>query len=257
MYSIDSSSVVEVPKRFVSVLPPGQRDYDCRVPSMKTSHTSLPIGESNRVTLAEMGTLFIVRSAKDESAIWATALENDGQAFAAVFDLHKDRIYHHALRMTTNVQDAEDVTATAFFELWRRRKSVHLVDDSVLPWLFVTTTNLARNSTRNLRRYRALLDSLPRSMESRSAEDVATEEMAAMETASQIRDILSALSEADATLISLMIFEHYSTAQAADALGISVGAARTRLHRARTRFAAALDAVSAEGEDTHSREDVR
>ena len=204
-----------------------------------------------------MRTLSTVRSPKDESAIWSAALENDGQAFAAVFDLHRDRVYHHALRMTTNVPDAEDVTATAFFELWRRRKSVHLVDDSVLPWLFVTTTNLARNSTRGVRRYRALLDTLPRSRESRSAEDVAIEDMEAIETASRIREILRTLSSADAALISLVVFENYSSAQAADTLGISASAARTRLHRARTRIATALDAVANEDEGSHAREEIR
>ncbi|HQU00577.1 MAG TPA: sigma factor, partial [Acidimicrobiales bacterium] len=84
-------------------------------------------------------------------------------------------MFRHALRMTANVHDAEDVTAGAFFELWRRQKSVRVVDGSVLPWLLVTTTNLARNLTRGLRRYRALIDSLPRAQSVSSAEDVALE----------------------------------------------------------------------------------
>ena len=114
------------------------------------------------VTPAQMRTLPIVTSYTNEPTAWAAVLESDGNAFAAVFDLHRDRVYHHALRMTTSVHDAEDVAAAAFFELWRRRRSVHLVNDSVLPWLLVTTTNLARNLTRGLRRYRALLATLPR-----------------------------------------------------------------------------------------------
>jgi len=48
------------------------------------------------------------------------------------------------------------------------------------------------------------------------------------------------LPPADAALIALTAFERYSPAQAAAALGITEGAARTRLHRARVRIAAAL-----------------
>jgi RNA polymerase sigma-70 factor (ECF subfamily) len=181
-----------------------------------------------------------VRSIGDEATAWAAVLGNDGDAFAAIFDQHRDRVYRHALRMTANVHDAEDVTAGAFLELWRRRKAVRVVDGSVLPWLLVTTTNLARNLTRGLRRYRRLIAALPRSEVVQSAEDVALGHMGEFETAGKVRDALSGLAPSDAALITLTMFEYYSPAQAAVALGITDGAARTRLHRARTRMAAAL-----------------
>jgi RNA polymerase sigma factor (sigma-70 family) len=193
-----------------------------------------------RVTLAPVRTVLVVRSNGDEATAWVAVLANDGDAFVAIFDQHRDRVYRHALRMTANVHDAEDVTAGAFLELWRRQKSVRVVDGSVLPWLLVTTTNLARNLTRGLRRYRALIAALPRAEVAPSAEDVALEQMAEFEIAAKVRDALSGLSPSDAALITLIMFEHYSPAQAASALGITDGAARTRLHRARTRMAAVL-----------------
>lgn len=119
-----------------------------------------------------MRTVLGVRSIGDEATNWAAVLGNDGNTFVAIFDQHRDRVYRHALRMTANVHDAEDVTAGAFLELWRRQKSVRIVDGSVLPWLLVTTTNL----TRDLRRYRALIATLPRADVTRSAEDVALEQ---------------------------------------------------------------------------------
>jgi RNA polymerase sigma factor (sigma-70 family) len=185
-----------------------------------------------------------VRTPNDEATAWAAALRNDGNAFAVVFDLHRDRVYHHALRITANVHDAEDVTAAAFFELWRRRKSVRVVDDSVLPWLLVTSTNLARNLARGLRRHRRLIATLPRAVVARSAEEIALEQIEVIRVAAQIRDALSTLTPADASLIALTMFEHYSSRQAASALGISEGAARTRLHRARTRIASGLEGMA-------------
>jgi RNA polymerase sigma-70 factor (ECF subfamily) len=185
-------------------------------------------------------TVLVVRSIGDEATAWAAVLGNDGNAFVTIFDQHRDRVFRHALRMTANVHDAEDVTAGAFLELWRRRKAVRVVEGSVLPWLLVTTTNLARNLTRSLRRYRTLIAALPRADVTRSAEDVALEQIEEFRIVAQVRDALSGLSPPDAALITLTMFEHYSPAQAAVALGITDGAARTRLHRARTRMAAAL-----------------
>jgi RNA polymerase sigma factor (sigma-70 family) len=197
----------------------------------------------------------VVRSMGDEAADWAAALSNDPDAFVAIFDLHRLRVFHHALRMTANVHDAEDVTAAAFLELWRRRKSVRVVDGSVLPWLLVTTTNLARNTTRGLRRHRALLATLPRSRDERSAEDLAVERMEEMRVAVQVGDALSSLSPSDAALITLTMFEHYSPAQTAVVLGISDGAARTRLHRARARMASALEELAVVNRDETEREE--
>jgi RNA polymerase sigma-70 factor (ECF subfamily) len=193
-----------------------------------------------RVTLTPMRTIPVVGSPKEESAAWTASLENDGGAFAVVFDLHRDRVYHHALRMTTNVHDAEDVVAATFFELWRLRKSVRVVDGSVLPWLLVTATNVSRNVTRGIRRYRVLIATLPRATEMRSSEDAALETIAESGLAANVREAMGRLSPADAALIALTAFECYSPTQAAIALGITEGAARTRLHRARARMATAL-----------------
>jgi RNA polymerase sigma-70 factor (ECF subfamily) len=159
--------------------------------------------------------------------------------------------------MTANTHDAEDVTAAAFLELWRRRKSVRVVDDSVLPWLLVTATNLARNLARNLRRYRALIGTLPRAEAASSAADIAVERIEEERIGEQVRQALGSLSTADAALLGLTMFEHYSPAQAAASLGISDGAARTRLHRARTRMATALGASLGGDCDNTTKEETR
>ena len=121
----------------------------------------------------------------------------------------------------------------------------------------VTTTNLARNHARGLRRYRALIDALPRSNDARGAGDVAIEHIEEVFVAEQLRQALNSLAKSDAALIVLTAFEHYSPAQAATALGISEGAARTRLHRARARMASALEASQAGEQDDVTKEMLR
>lgn len=193
----------------------------------------------------------------DEQSTWDAALTGDAEAFVATFDLHRNRVYRHAVRMTGNVHDAEDVIAAAFLELWRRRRSVRVVEGSVLPWLLVTTTNLARNLTRSLRRYRALIDSLPRVEASESAADVALEEMEEQRLGEQVHKALGSLSSDDAALLTLTMFEHYSPAQVAEALGISDGAVRTRLHRARSRMANVMGPFLSGDDDKTTKEETR
>ena len=72
-----------------------------------------------------------------------------------------------------------------------------------------------------------------------------------------MRQGLNSLAKSDAALITLTAFEHYSPAQAATALGISEGAARTRLHRARARMASALDASQPGEQDDVTKEMLR
>jgi RNA polymerase sigma factor (sigma-70 family) len=198
-----------------------------------------------------------VRSSRDELGTWAAALTGDADAFVVLFDLHHNRVYLHALRMTANAHDAEDVAAAVFLELWRRRKSVRVVDGSILPWLLVTATNLARNLARSLRRYRALIGTLPRTEAAGSAADIALEQIEDQRIGEQVRQALGTLSATDASILALTMFEHYSPVQVAATLGISDGAARTRLHRARTRMAKALGTPLAGNCDNTTKEDVR
>ena len=207
-----------------------------------------------RVTLVPMRTVLVVRSSEDEATAWAAVLDSDSDAFVAIFDKHRDRVYRHALRITENVHDAEDVTAGAFLELWRRQKAVRVVDGSVLPWLLVTTTNLARNLARSLRRYRSILAALPRAENARSAEEVALDQIEEVRISAQVREALHTLTPSDAGLITLIVFEHFSHSQAALALGISDGAVRTRLHRARTRIATLLSESEDESNINTSKE---
>jgi RNA polymerase sigma-70 factor (ECF subfamily) len=173
----------------------------------------------------------------DETALWSRARSGDGRAFAAVFDAHRDRAFRHALRLVASAHDAEDVVAGAFFELWRKRDAVPVVDGSVLPWLLVTVTNLARNSGRGLRRYRAAIDRLPRSRDLADPAETAEERIARQDLLAAVRS----LGERDAALVLLTALEGLTPTEAAAALGLSPGAARVRLHRARKRLRAHLD----------------
>jgi RNA polymerase sigma-70 factor (ECF subfamily) len=123
---------------------------------------------------------------------------------------------------------------------------VRLVDDSVLPWLLVTTTNLARNRSRRLIRYQQLLKRLPRDAPPDPAA-VATDSIEQDEQRRRLHRALRRVSDVDAALITLTALDGLTTAEAAAAVGINPGAARMRLTRARGRlrtFLAEPDALT-------------
>ncbi|TFD26188.1 RNA polymerase sigma factor [Cryobacterium lyxosi] len=171
-----------------------------------------------------------------EVEVWTRACANDGRAFTSLFDRHRDRVFRHVLRLVDNAHDAEEVTSASFFELWRRRASVILVSDSVLPWLLVTADNIARNVSRGTRRYRALFDSLPRADATADAEQIAVAHIEEGESVGYMKAAMKMLKPADASLVVLVVLEDYAVTEAATLLGLSDGAARTRLHRAKGKI---------------------
>lgn len=188
-------------------------------------------------------TLLVVGAeTRSELDLWGDSLTGDGEAFGALFDLHRDRVFRHAFRLVETWQDAEDVTAAAFLELWRRRRDVRLADGSVLPWLLVTATNVGLNVARSTRRYRRVLAKLPRDG---TAPDPAVEaEEGVLGMDPRLRRSLRRLSETDRRLVALVVLEGYPLADAAAFVGVSAAAAKSRLHRARARLRTSITGSS-------------
>ncbi|MFB2581394.1 RNA polymerase sigma factor [Herbiconiux sp. P15] len=172
----------------------------------------------------------------DEPAAWRASLEGSDRAFGQLFDAHHARVYARALQATGSSHDAEEVTATVFFECWRLRHRVRVVDGSIIGWLLVTTTNTARNLDRSRRRYRALLARLPTDHAQHDhADDVAGRlDQAAVDD--RTRAEFDKLSTRDREVLVLCLVEGFSAAAAAAVLGIPEGTVKSRLARARRRL---------------------
>lgn len=175
------------------------------------------------------------RMSEADEGLWRRSLTGDGVAFASLFDRHRDRVFGLACRLVPTRHDAEDVAASAFLELWRRRAEVRVVDGSVLPWLLVTTTNVGRNAARGTRRYHRFLERLPRAVDQPDAAETALGAHA-LGVDGRLRAGLRSLGQIDSTLFALVALEGYRVEEAADVLQLSIPAARSRLHRARARL---------------------
>lgn len=162
-----------------------------------------------------------------DSGLWVRVCAGDEFALAELFDRHEPRLFRHAVRLLSSREDAKDAVSVAFFELWRKRESVRVVDGSPLPWLLTTVAFAARNLERSGRRYRALLDRAP-----------VVEEFAhpASHDESGVLAALKRLPVKEQSVLVLTVLEGYPERVAAEALGIPVGTVKSRLNRAKAKL---------------------
>ena len=152
--------------------------------------------------------------------------------FRAVFDAAYAPLSRYARHRGLTGPDAEDLVAQTLEIAWRRIDDVPAAEP--LPWLYAVAHNLWRNQARRERRRRDLLARFRASLPTPAGHDPAAAE------AGVLRAALASLSDADQEVLRLVAWDGLSPADLAIVLGCSPVAARTRLHRARSRLAARL-----------------
>lgn len=168
------------------------------------------------------------------------------EMFAGLFDRHFAAVYRYlARRVGTDL--AEDLAAEVFLVAFRRRHCYQLAQPRALPWLLGVATNLARQQWRaEARALRALARSgLDPAMEDHA--DGVVARVVAQDWYRCAAAGLAGLSPGDRDVLLLIAWEGLSHEEVALALGISPGTVRSRLHRARRRVKAALDAMDSDG----------
>ena len=162
-----------------------------------------------------------------DAADWVRVCAGDPAGPADLFDRHEARLFRHACRLLTSREDAKDAVTIAFFELWRKRASVRLVEGSPLPWLLNTVSNSARNLERSSRRYRALIGRAPKP--GVVGELVGRDESGALAA-------LKRLPAREQSVVVLRVLEGYPELATAQTLGIPQGTVKSRLARARAKL---------------------
>jgi RNA polymerase sigma-70 factor (ECF subfamily) len=175
----------------------------------------------------------------DDSELLAR-LDSDIEAFETFYRRHVSRVSAYAARRCTSAADVADVVAQSFVRLF---EVAHRFDPSrgaPLAFVFAITANVIRDHHRMLRRQRGLVQRLA-GRDLLDADETERIEAAidAARAAPEALDILRRAPE-EQTAVLWMVADGASTAQAAQALGISPVAARVRLLRARRRARALL-----------------
>lgn len=175
-----------------------------------------------------------------DSDLWSQVLAGDGSAFAELFVLHRDRVFCHSLRLVRTSHEAEDITAMVFLEAWRCRSSVRLVNGSVIGWLLVTTTNVARNRIRSNLRYERLIRRLPRVETAPDHGDSVADAVDQDRRSQLLQRAYRSLGRRDQEIIALCVLEDMSTTEVSQLLRIPPGTVKSRLSRAKQKLSKLL-----------------
>ena len=169
----------------------------------------------------------------DDSSLLKAASNGDQAAFAQLFDRHVRPVFYQAFSVVRDADAAQDIVQDAYYTLWRKRDSIHVVDASVLPWLMVTARNLALNAHRKAQRNSGL--SLVEDLSADSSSEPAYLAETSM-VAEQIEQAVAKLSPLDRQLFESCIAGELSYEQAAEQAGVTHGAVRNRLSRIKQRL---------------------
>jgi RNA polymerase sigma-70 factor (ECF subfamily) len=148
--------------------------------------------------------------------------------FEALYAEHGDAVLRYARRRTARAA-ADDVVAETFLVAWRR---LDRVPAEPRAWLLAVARRTLANQRRGERRRLALAAQLA---------DVPRAEVYTEGGDRRLMVALASLRESDREALLLVHWDGLKPAEAAEVLGVTGLAFRSRLHRARRRLAALLD----------------
>ena len=161
------------------------------------------------------------------------------ERYAAMFDRYYREIYAFAARRLGR-DLAEDVASETFLVAYDRRDRFDPTRPDARAWLYGIAVNLiARHHRAEQRRYRAYARSAG-DPESDSPIDAVADRLDAATARGLLARGLAGLSTADREVLLLVGWGGLSCQEAATALDIPAGTARSRLHRARRHMRAVL-----------------
>jgi RNA polymerase sigma-70 factor (ECF subfamily) len=172
------------------------------------------------------------------------ARSGDRGALDALVTRYEPHVYRFGMTMCHDVDDARDVLQDTFLAMVRSLKSFR-ADSSLSTWLYA----IAHHACIKRRRRRASaprhvesLDRLDESHRDRLPASGPNPEAAAMsrELRTALEAAIRALEPPQRVVLLLRDVEGLSAPAAAEALGVSVAAVKSRLHRARLAVRAAL-----------------
>ena len=162
------------------------------------------------------------------------------EAFGVIYSRHATAVFRFLARRA-GAATAEDLLGDVFtVAVEARLRATPHASGSALPWLYGIARNVLRSHLRQRR---------PEGSSGESFDldwDAVDARIDAYSLRSRLRSALDELSPGERDVLLLVAWEQLSVSEAAEVLDISDVAARSRLHRARTRAESVLSAISPE-----------
>jgi RNA polymerase sigma-70 factor (ECF subfamily) len=166
------------------------------------------------------------------------AKQGDADAFQALYDKHKRRVYSLCLRMTANTAEAEDLTQEAFLQLYRKIATFR-GESAFSTWLHRLSVNVV---LMHLRKKGLPVVSLEETTQG-AEEDAPKKDFGAEDLALagsidrlQLQKAVDDLPPGYRTIFVLHDVEGYEHNEIAEIVGCSIGNSKSQLHKARMKL---------------------
>ena len=176
----------------------------------------------------------------------------DPLAYAQFVEENQGQVYNLALRMLNDPQDAEDVLQETFLSAYKALPEFQ-GRSSLSTWLYRIASNASLMRLRKKRPDTVSVDepltldagdSVPRQLVDWSS--LPEDELLSNEARYMMDEAVSELPEPLRIVFVLRDLQGLSTAETGEVLGLSVGAVKTRLHRARLKLRETLSSYYTE-----------
>ena len=172
-----------------------------------------------------------------DSQLIARAQKGDEEAFTALFEAHKRRVYSLCLRMTGNTAEAEDLAQEAFLQLFRKI-STFRGESAFSTWLHRLTVNVVLMHLRKKGLQQISLDEPDISQDEPVKRDYGDDDRRLTGSIDRIglQNAIAELPPGYRTVFVLHDVEGYEHNEIAEIMNCSVGNSKSQLHKARMKL---------------------
>ncbi len=175
--------------------------------------------------------------AASETQLIARAQQGEEEAFTALFEAHKRRVYSLCLRMTGNTAEAEDLAQEAFLQLFRKI-STFRGESAFSTWLHRLAVNVVLMHLRKKGLQQVSLDEVDTSQDEPVKRDYGDDDRRLLGSVDRIglQRAIADLPPGYRTVFVLHDIEGYEHNEIAEIMNCSVGNSKSQLHKARMKL---------------------
>ncbi len=158
------------------------------------------------------------------------------RAFDRLVLEYRDRLFRHAYYMLGDAEEAFEATQETFLKAYQE-PGLFEPDFKIKSWLFRVITNLCYNMSRDKRRRRGILKTLP--APTSEAPEV-LDHMIREEDRLSVAEALQRIPEKQRAILLLKYYNDLSYVEISEVMGCKLGTVMSRLSRARDKLKACL-----------------
>ena len=166
----------------------------------------------------------------------------DPDAFAQLYLLHYDNVFHYCVRRLFDRHHAEDVTSTVFFKAMHSLDSFRGRASDFRRWLLRIATNAVNDHLRDTKKRADVMQRVVGNTQTESVYAVGTEDEL-IEKKARLKKALLSLKPRYQDVIALHFFEKMKLTEIAACLGRNPSTVRTWLNRATVKLRKKLNAA--------------